>query len=227
MPESLPQKPPKSPNFSGQQITDTQLSLLNRRAKDLRLPLLIRAQMAGSDTPHSVAALVPASDLGDQWIGEINEHFIVGVSEPFVPLSAVHSHLREAETALHMAQSLAQRAAACPQVPPIYLDRIDMASWLLAQASGSKLAERSAPLIQALKEKGLYETALTFLACNQSVPHTAQKLYLHSNTVRYRLQRIQEVLGKPISDPLLITNLTLCLHPELTALKTELGGADF
>lgn len=126
-----------------------------------------------------------------------------------------------------MAQSLAQRAAACPQVPPIYLDRIDMASWLLAQASGSKLAERSAPLIQALKEKGLYETALTFLACNQSVPHTAQKLYLHSNTVRYRLQRIQEVLGKPISDPLLITNLTLCLHPELTALKTELGGADF
>lgn len=214
-------------NFSGENVTDSQLSLLSRRARVLRLPLLIRAQMAGNDTPESVAAVVPDSDMTEQWVSEINEQFLVGVSEPFAQLPAVHSKFREAETALQIAQSLATRAGACTEVPPVYLDRVDMASWVLSQANGAKLHERSQRTVQDLKAAGIYETVLMFLACEQSIPQTARRLFVHANTVRYRLQRVQEVMGSPISDPFTLTNLTLCLHPQLVALKSEIeSGRD-
>ncbi|WP_421083836.1 PucR family transcriptional regulator [Rothia nasimurium] len=209
-------------NFSGENVTDSQLSLLSRRARALRLPLLIRAQMAGNDTPESVAAVVPNNDTAEQWVGEINEQFLVGASEPFGQLPAVHNKFREAETALQIAQSLANRAGACAEVPPVYLDRVDMASWVLSQANGAKLHERSQRTVQALKTAGIYETILMYLACEQSIPQTARRLFIHTNTVRYRIQRVHEVIGSPISDPFTITNLTLCLHPQLVALKSDI-----
>lgn len=209
-------------NFSGENITDSQLSLLSQRAQGSKLPLLIRAQMAGSDTPESAAAIVPDSDLAESWIVDMNEHFLVGLSEPFTGLAGVHRRYREAETALHIAKGLAHRAGACTEVPPVFLDRVDLTSWVLSQVNESKLAERSQVTLEALHRAGVYETVLMFLACNQNVPETANRLFIHPNTVRYRLARAEKALGASLMSPFTLSNLTLCMHPQLVALITEL-----
>lgn len=35
----------------------------------------------------------------------------------------------------------------------------------------------------------------TYLACNSNISETAKQLYMHRNTLLYRLDRIREILG--------------------------------
>ncbi|GAB4004278.1 PucR family transcriptional regulator [Nocardioides ultimimeridianus] len=58
-----------------------------------------------------------------------------------------------------------------------------------------------APLLSGTKgEDGLRETALTYLRSGLNVDATADRLFVHPNTVRYRISRIEEQLGHRISE---------------------------
>ena len=46
----------------------------------------------------------------------------------------------------------------------------------------------------------LLETLRTFLACSGSWTRTAEALHLHVNTVRYRIARVQELIGRDLGD---------------------------
>ena len=48
---------------------------------------------------------------------------------------------------------------------------------------------------------GLLETLITFLDQGSSVEAAARALFVHPNTVRYRLRRIHEVSGYSPTDP--------------------------
>lgn len=61
------------------------------------------------------------------------------------------------------------------------------------------LASELYPALAAHKE--LLETCVGFLDCGSSMEATARALYIHPNTVRYRLKRIQEVTGYNPADP--------------------------
>ena len=44
------------------------------------------------------------------------------------------------------------------------------------------------------------ETLRTYLACSGSVRETARRMFVHRNTVTYKLNRIAEILGVDLSD---------------------------
>ncbi|STD08128.1 carbohydrate diacid transcriptional activator CdaR [Dermatophilus congolensis] len=48
---------------------------------------------------------------------------------------------------------------------------------------------------------GLLETADSYLRCGRSVEATARSLFVHANTVRYRLSRIEEHIGYDLTNP--------------------------
>lgn len=58
-------------------------------------------------------------------------------------------------------------------------------------------------LLEADKEHGLHlvETVRTYLRCGGNLERTAAKLFLHRNSVRYRIERAKGYLGDALSDP--------------------------
>jgi purine catabolism regulator len=58
----------------------------------------------------------------------------------------------------------------------------------------------------------LMQTLEAYLADNQSVPLASQQLDLHPNTFRYRLRKVEELLGASLNSTMLLLDLQLaCL----------------
>lgn len=49
--------------------------------------------------------------------------------------------------------------------------------------------------------KDLRETLKTFLDYNCNITDTAEQLFIHRNTVKYRIEKCTEILGKDVTDP--------------------------
>jgi hypothetical protein len=118
-----------------------------------------------------------------------------GHSAP-VPLTEIGSAISQARIALDLAQ---RRGSS---VGP---DQLSTLESLLEQLPLAQLAPFKQQLIDPLAEmdrvRGTQHvrTLRTFLTANGSLSETARDLYLHTNTVRHRLARINELIGR---DPL-------------------------
>ena len=99
----------------------------------------------------------------------------------------------------------------------IAAEELTPAEWLLAanrmRAGREALTGFVAPLGE---HPELLETLIVYLRSRMTVFKTASKLRVHENTVRYRLRRIEGLLGESLSDPLALTNLCLSLYPEVS-----------
>lgn len=58
----------------------------------------------------------------------------------------------------------------------------------------------------------LMETLAAFVAANGNVLHAAERLYIHRNTLKYRLRQIEKALGGSLDDPDLRLKLQLALY---------------
>jgi hypothetical protein len=128
---------------------------------------------------------------------EMTDHLAVpsGHSAP-VPLTEIGSAISQARIALDLAQ---RRGSS---VGP---DQLSTLESLLEQLPLAQLAPFKQQLVDPLAEmdrvRGTQHvrTLRTFLTANGSLSETARELYLHTNTVRHRLARINELIGR---DPL-------------------------
>lgn len=134
-----------------------------------------------------------------------------GHSAP-VPLTDIGSAIAQARIALTLAEQRGGR------VGP---DQLSTLESLLEQLPLVQLAPFKQLLIDPLAEldsqRGTQHvrTLRAFLSCNGSLSDTAKELFLHTNTVRHRLSRIQEITGR---DPL--------QHNDLTAFVIGLWAAE-
>ncbi len=76
------------------------------------------------------------------------------------------------------------------------------------------------PLLKFDKESNLAleETLLVYFACNTDLNVAGEKLYLHPNTLRYRLKKATEILGRDLSS--LENQVNLFLALKIGRLKT-------
>ncbi|UXA19587.1 PucR family transcriptional regulator [Mycobacterium sp. SMC-4] len=134
-----------------------------------------------------------------------------GHSAP-VGLTDIGSAIAQARIALTLAEHRGTR------VGP---DQLSTLESLLEQLPLAQLAPFKQLLIDPLAEldssRGTQHvrTLRVFLACNGSLSDAAKELFLHTNTVRHRLSRIQEITGR---DPL--------QHNDLTAFVIGLWAAE-
>ncbi|BBI33039.1 PucR family transcriptional regulator [Cohnella abietis] len=89
----------------------------------------------------------------------------------------------------------------------ITYDRLGVYSILYLIPSGVEreqfLSRFALPLQQADRKGGgrLMETLEMFFRCNGNIKLTSEKLYAHYNTIVYRLEKIQAILGVSLDDP--------------------------
>lgn len=81
------------------------------------------------------------------------------------------------------------------------------------QASTDLACLLLAPLAREDAERGnnLLETLRAYYECGTRVDWTADRLFLHRNSVRYRLDRVRSLLGMNIDEPQAIAALVLAL----------------
>jgi carbohydrate diacid regulator len=70
------------------------------------------------------------------------------------------------------------------------------------------------------------ETLSLFFACNQSINKTAEQLFIHKNTLQYRLHKIKETIGYDprVFDEAVLLYLALYFKPGQTAMSIGTGN---
>jgi DNA-binding PucR family transcriptional regulator len=129
---------------------------------------------------------------------------VVGIGRRHPSLTQAHGSLRDAELAAGQAGD--GRGAAV-----VRFDDCDIAHWVIGIA-----AERLEPKVEALladikKDERLFQTLTAYLATDLDVRATASRLHLHVNSVRYRLGRIESILGRPLQRVATLADLYIAL----------------
>jgi hypothetical protein len=124
----------------------------------------------------------------------------VGVSGPAESVTALPGALHEAESARRLA---ALRATSAVSV--VTSDEVTSHELLLATVPASVLRSFRERLLGPLlayddqHRAELLPTLREFLACSGSWNVCAARMYVHVNTVRYRIRRIEELTGRDLS----------------------------
>lgn len=184
--------PPTEPGAS----THSALEQLHKRARRDGLALLAAVQ------GERLVVIVGSAELRDE---DTAITALEGLAEAFgdgpVVVGPVVGHLMDASQSARSALSGLRAAPAWPQAP-----RPVGATDLLPERalSGDGHARRAlardvyGPLKAA--NGGLLATLVSFLDSGGSIEATARHLFVHANTVRYRLRRIHEVSGYSPTD---------------------------
>ena len=133
--------------------------------------------------------------------------------------------LREAELAQRVAadfgvarhESLDSEAAAHH---PVHYSRLPLRQWIAAEAGRGELTARRRRILRAFDNQAeLLHTLVVYLASDMEVSTAADPLYVHPNTVRYRLSRVERALDVSLRSPQAVTDLMLCLEPRVAAMQ--------
>ena len=93
-----------------------------------------------------------------------------------------------------------------------------LTDWMTVEVPSRELRARRRALLAAFDgHQTILDTVIVYLATNLNIPRTAQLLFLHTNTVRYRLSKAEELLGDSLSSPFLLAELALALSHQITA----------
>lgn len=208
--------------LDGPSASEAHIDQLVSRARSDDLPLLVMLRRVDMDAPATVAALVPDSPAAEEWLAAVSRQFLTGSSAPSSSLSNIPECVREAETALGIARQWAAAAEVPEELGPVLIDRIDLSTWLLSHVDPRQLRDRIDRTLATLGSQQLRDTLTTYLAAGQNVAATAEALFLHPNTVRYRIGRVEEAIGDSLGSPFALSNLILALYPEIIGRRAEL-----
>ena len=164
---------------------------LRTAAEELSLSLL--ASVQGSRLVAVVAGATIETDVQMiDTVSRLTDHF--GPSP--VVVGPLVSSLAQAHESARAAMSGARVADAWPEGPRV-LGARDLLPERALAGNGSARRELVETIYQPLAAAGgdLLETCASFLHHGCSVEATSRALYVHANTVRYRLKRINDVTG--------------------------------
>lgn len=134
------------------------------------------------------------------------ERAVGGVSEPFVALSRIPEMLTAADTAAAVAPARVRgnRLVAVDDMRPF-----EWAAARLRSQFDQTVVRRCLDRLRA--DPDVWETVAVHYGEGGTVSHTARRLRIHENTVRYRLAKLERMLGTPLSDPRTVADIVIAL----------------
>lgn len=172
----------------------------------------------------SILALIPDREVEEGYIKEIFARIAdcaqreygmdlqIGVGNSKAYLDEVKKSRNEASTALRAAEVSGLKGQ-------IFFYRDQGIYTLLSHVDDTRILdtyveEKLGKLLRsdALNDGNLSETLENYLNCSCNVKKTAEEMFLHRNTLNYRLKKIREILGCDLE------NLDICLELKLAFL---------
>lgn len=166
------------------------LETLRRAAAKLSL------EMLGAPQGERLVCIFGGDGVGDpvetcERIGQLHDLFAPGP----VVVGPTADNLAGAHQSARAAASGYRAAKAWPEGPVTLLSADLLPERALAGDGHARRALSSEIYPSLAASKELLETCVGFLDCGSSMEATARALFVHPNTVRYRLKRIQDVTG--------------------------------
>ncbi|HEY9291372.1 MAG TPA: helix-turn-helix domain-containing protein [Microlunatus sp.] len=159
--------------------------------------------MLGAVQGDRLLVVLGGGDIADPEFASRTVERFAGIFGPGpIVIGPPVDHLADAPQSTRAALSGYRAAAGWPDAPrPVRADELLPERALSGDGHARRALARTiyAPLADA--GSGLLETLIVFLDNGASVEATARSLFVHANTVRYRLKRIQEVSGYSPTDP--------------------------
>lgn len=144
---------------------------------------------------------IPAGSLSKLKDLAIREHRYIGVSSVYDSLASFRASHAEASDACRVGRRIRPGETVFPY--PDY----SLYVLLDKETTTARLAEYIHPALRILEEydrasqTSLSETLQSYVECDGKASDTAKRLYIHRNTLRYRLEKIRELTGVDPEDP--------------------------
>ena len=148
---------------------------------------------------------------------ELDSSVPLGLSDPFHGVSRAPDAAREAQWALEAAQAIGSPVVRYGENSPLFLPRtLTEAEAVVTRVIG--------PLLDYDRDHGteLVESLRVFLTCNRSWQRAAKELFVHKQTLVYRIRRIEELTRRRLDSTADVAELWLALQ----ARDLRLGNSD-
>jgi carbohydrate diacid regulator len=124
----------------------------------------------------------------EQVKGKYLTDVVAGVGRFHPDMSGVAKSYKEAKRSVEVAKK---------HKKILFYDQLGIESFIdeISQESKSDFIERILPIKDHEEMKQLMETLEVFFQCNQSLIEAADKLFIHKNTLQYRLKKIKDLTG--------------------------------
>lgn len=173
-----------------------------------------RVALATSLPEGDAAILVqtPTASVGAQLreFAAAQPSLLIGIGRETSEFATIRESCNDAR------QAIAQRgrdSASGDRV--VEFDRLDLEAIVVASVAESRIRPKLDEVLGELREHPhLYEALVCYFEHDMDAAATAESLCLHTNSLRYRLGRIELLLGQSLKRPATIANLHLALSAE-------------
>jgi PucR family transcriptional regulator, purine catabolism regulatory protein len=160
---------------------------------------------------HSMIALV---ETGHTEIAEIADSIAaseptlrVGIGRAMDSLADARRSFTDAQHALNVLAIDSRRSLA--------FDDFDLGTLMLSVVPPDWIDAKLKQTLHELRgNAALYEALVAYFENKFDVPAAAKSLFLHPNSMRYRLSRVEQLVGGSLKDPSVVTSLYLALLAE-------------
>lgn len=129
----------------------------------------------------------------------------VGVGRAVTSLEPLQESLRDAEIAI-------QRLSQGHDGRVLDFEDFDLATLVVSEAPPERIQPKVEQFIGVLRDNpALHEAIVVYFQHDMDAMRTAEAMGLHHNSLRYRLGRVEQLLGRPLKDPAMIASLYIAL----------------
>jgi purine catabolism regulator len=191
-----------------------------RASLDLaRVRRVLVAELEHVHVPHlahqradSVTALVQGGDpevrAALAAVADAIPEAVIGVGRTVAAIGDAHHSLRDAELA-------ADRAGLEPERRIMHFADFDLGTFLVSEVPPERLGPKVDEILSVLRAHApLHEALTAYFAHDLDVAATAASLHMHRNSLRYRLARAEQLLGRSLKQPSTIAAVYIALVAE-------------
>jgi purine catabolism regulator len=159
----------------------------------------ITALMQGDDAQVGMAL----NDVSDAF-----PDVVIGIGRPVTAIVEAHHSLRDAELA-------ADRGGLDPDRRTMRFEDFDLGTFTVSEIPPDRLAPKVDEILSVLRAHApLHEALSAYFAHDLDIAATAAALHMHRNSLRYRLARAEQVLGRSLKQPSTIAAVYIALVAE-------------